>query len=177
MKDLKMRHSNLRRSGLILLVVLSMLTLFSLLAISYVIFSGQSRSASFGIARRDFHGMRGGEVIDIAMKQIVVEEDLGDRARRTGIDFCLQRVDIGVEIRALRMLLRLGRHDHVDIGVAILDARDEFGGGLVAVRMRDIGRADAGRRVAAQRDDVADADLVILRDDVVHLAARRIHAG
>ncbi len=55
--------------GLILLVVLSMLTLFSLLAISYVIFSGQSRSANFGIARRDFHGMRPGEVIDVAMKQ------------------------------------------------------------------------------------------------------------
>ncbi|MEZ6076523.1 MAG: hypothetical protein R3C56_12945 [Pirellulaceae bacterium] len=30
--------------GLILLIVLSMLTLFSLLAISYVVFSGQSRS-------------------------------------------------------------------------------------------------------------------------------------
>ena len=66
-----MRHSNLRPRGLILLVVLSMLTLFSLLAISYVIFSGQMRSANFGIARRDFHGMKGGEVVDEAMKQIL----------------------------------------------------------------------------------------------------------
>ncbi|MEZ6151533.1 MAG: hypothetical protein R3C09_15565 [Pirellulaceae bacterium] len=66
-----MRHYNTRPRGLILLIVLSMLTLFSLLAISYVIFSGQSRSANFGIARRDFHGMRGGEVIDEAMKQIL----------------------------------------------------------------------------------------------------------
>ncbi len=66
-----MRHSNLRQRGLILLIVLSMLTLFSLLAISYVVFSGQSRSANFGIARRDFHGMKGAEVIDEAMKQIL----------------------------------------------------------------------------------------------------------
>ena len=66
-----MRHSNLRPRGLILLIVLSMLTLFSLLAISYVVFSGQSRSANFGIARRDFHGMKGAEVIDEAMKQIL----------------------------------------------------------------------------------------------------------
>ncbi|MCC7336125.1 MAG: hypothetical protein IT422_13575 [Pirellulaceae bacterium] len=66
-----MRHNNLRRRGLILLIVLSMLTLFSLLAISYVVFSGQSRSANFGMARRDFHGMKGGEVIDEAMKQIL----------------------------------------------------------------------------------------------------------
>lgn len=71
LKDLKMRHYNTRPRGLILLIVLSMLTLFSLLAISYVVFSGQSRSANFGIARRDFHGMRGGEVIDEAMKQIL----------------------------------------------------------------------------------------------------------
>lgn len=66
-----MRHSNVRRQGLILLIVLGMLTLFSLLAISYVVFSGQSRSANFSFARRDFHGMKEAEVIDEAMKQIL----------------------------------------------------------------------------------------------------------
>lgn len=71
LKDLKMRHYNTHRRGLILLIVLSMLTLFSLLAISYVVFSRQSRSANFGIARRDFHGMKGAEVIDEAMKQVL----------------------------------------------------------------------------------------------------------
>ena len=68
---INMRHSNVRRQGLILLIVLGMLTLFSLLAISYVVFSGQSRSANFSLARLDFHGMKEAEVIDEAMKQIL----------------------------------------------------------------------------------------------------------
>ncbi len=64
-----MRTSNRQPRGLILLVVLSMLSLFSMLAISYVIFSGQSRSANFGMARRDYHGMQPSQVLDQAMKQ------------------------------------------------------------------------------------------------------------
>ena len=43
--------------------------------------------------------------------------------------------------------------------------------------MRDVRRADAGGRIAAQRHDVADADLVIARDHVVDIDARRIHAS
>ena len=39
-----------------------------------------------------------------------------------------------------------------------------------------IGGADAGRRIAAQGDDMADADLVIARHDVVDLALRRADA-
>jgi hypothetical protein len=40
-----------------------------------------------------------------------------------------------------------------------------------------IGSADAGGRIAAQRHDVADADLVIARHHVVDLALRRADAG
>ncbi|MCR9295979.1 MAG: hypothetical protein NXI32_24960 [bacterium] len=44
------------RPGLILLVVLGMLALFSLLAVTYVVFSGQSRSASMALARAEIRG-------------------------------------------------------------------------------------------------------------------------
>ena len=43
--------------------------------------------------------------------------------------------------------------------------------------MGPVGRADAVRRIAAQRHDVADADIVIAADDVVDLAVRRADAG
>jgi hypothetical protein len=43
--------------------------------------------------------------------------------------------------------------------------------------MRGVGGADAAGRIAAQRHDVADADLVIAADDIVDLAARRADAG
>ncbi len=79
--------------------------------------------------------------------------------------------------RALRMLFRIGRDRDLDVGIALLDAGDELGRGLVAVGMGLVGGADAGRGIAAQRDDVADADLVIARDDVVDLALRRADAG
>ena len=48
---------------------------------------------------------------------------------------------------------------------------------LVAVGMRGVGGADAARRIAAQRHDVADADLMIAVDDLVDLAARGADAG
>ena len=62
-------NPNHRRSGLILLVVLSMLALFGMLSITFVVFSSQSRNASSGMARRDYRGMQPGQVLDEAMRQ------------------------------------------------------------------------------------------------------------
>ena len=75
------------------------------------------------------------------------------------------------------MLLRIGRNRDFDIGIALLDAGDQVGRALVAVGMGVIGGADAGGGIAAQRHDVADADLVIARHHVVDLALRRADAG
>ncbi len=43
--------------------------------------------------------------VEIAVVEVVVEEHLGDRAGRAGVDLGLQRVDIGVEVARFRMLL------------------------------------------------------------------------
>ena len=56
-----------KRPGLILLVVLGMLSLFSMLAISYVVFASNSRTASMSIARRDFRGTPAAMLLDDAM--------------------------------------------------------------------------------------------------------------
>ena len=50
-----MRHDS-KRPGLILLVVLGMLALFSMLSVTYVVFANQSRSASVALARKDIRG-------------------------------------------------------------------------------------------------------------------------
>ncbi len=57
-----------KSSGLILLVVLGMLTLFSMLAISYVVFSGQSRSANLAMVRKDFRGTPAPKLLDQAVQ-------------------------------------------------------------------------------------------------------------
>ena len=119
----------------------------------------------------------GADPIEITQIKVVIEEHLGDGAGRPGIDLGLQRVDVGVEIPALGMLLRIGRDRNLEIGITLLDAGDQVGRALIAVGMRLIGRADAGGGIAAQRHDVADADLVIARDHVVDLALRCADAG
>ena len=58
-----------------------------------------------------------------------------------------------------------------------LDAGDEFGRGLVTVGMGGVGGADAAGRIAAQRHDMADANLMIAIDDLVDFAARGADAG
>ncbi len=67
---MKMQDSK-RTDGLILLVVLAMLTLFSLLSITYVVFSSQSRSAAMGRARKDFRGTPPATLLDEAVRQVV----------------------------------------------------------------------------------------------------------
>jgi hypothetical protein len=64
------------------------------------------------------------------------------------------------------MLLRIGRHADFHVGMIALDARNEIGGLMIAIGMRGM-RADAAGGIAAQRDDVADADIVIARDHVI----------
>ena len=67
-----MRNQNRKsRGGLILLVVLSMLTLFSLLSITYVVFSSQARSSSMGMARKDFRGTPPTTLLDGAVRQVL----------------------------------------------------------------------------------------------------------
>ncbi|GIW98770.1 MAG: hypothetical protein KatS3mg111_4272 [Pirellulaceae bacterium] len=57
-----------RREGLILLVVLGMLSLFSLLAVTYVVVSSQSRAANTAMVRRDFRGTPPAKLLDSALR-------------------------------------------------------------------------------------------------------------
>ncbi len=66
---MKTRQNN--RRGLILLVVLGMLSLFSLLAVTYVVVSSQSRASSVGLARRDYRGTPPAKLLDAAMRPVL----------------------------------------------------------------------------------------------------------
>ena len=115
--------------------------------------------------------------VEIAIVEIVVEEELGDCAGRAGIDLGFQRIYIRINAGAFRMLLRIGRHADFHVRVITLDARNEIGGLMIAIRMRSVLRADAAGGIAAQRDDVADADIVIARDHIVNVGLRCGHTG
>src|ERR1700731_3068012 len=117
------------------------------------------------------------DTVEIAKVEVVVEDNLRNGAGGTGIDLGREDIDVGVEGAAFRMLLGIGGDGNLDVGITLLDAGDEFGRGLVAIRMRGVGGADAAGRIAAQRDDVADAGLVIAADDIVDLAARGADTG
>lgn len=60
-----------KRRGLILLVVLGMLSLFSLLAVTYVVFSSQARIASLAMAKRDYKITTPERLLDFSIKQVV----------------------------------------------------------------------------------------------------------
>ena len=113
----------------------------------------------------------GADAVEVAKVEIVIEEELRDRAGRAGVDLGLEHVDIGIEARAFRMLLRIGRHRDFDIAMPALDRGDEIGRAAVALRMRRVGAAETAGGIAAQRHDVADADLVIARHDVIDVGA------
>uniref|UniRef100_A0A0N4ZXP4 EF-hand domain-containing protein n=1 Tax=Parastrongyloides trichosuri TaxID=131310 RepID=A0A0N4ZXP4_PARTI len=107
-----------------------------------------------------------------------VEEELGHGARGAGVDLGLQHLDVVVDGRAFRVLFRIG----ADRDLKPADAGDgggQFGGVGVAVCARRIGAADARRtgRVAAQGDDVIDADGLISFDDFIDLVAAGLDAG
>ena len=109
--------------------------------------------------------------VEIAEVEVVVEEELGDGARRAGVDLGGEHVDVGLDGRAVGMLLGIGRDR--DLGVALpLDAGDQIGGVEVAAGMRRVALADAAERIAAQRHDVAHAGRHVARDHRVDVLAR-----
>jgi hypothetical protein len=59
--------------------------------------------------------------------ELVVEEALGDRPRRAGVDLGLEKIEVGVEVAAVGMLLGIGGDRDLDVGVAALDAGDQVG--------------------------------------------------
>ncbi len=59
------------RVGLVLLVVLSMLTLFSMLAITYLAVASRSRSASVALARSEHRGTPAPRLLDAALSQLL----------------------------------------------------------------------------------------------------------
>src|SRR5207247_9147936 len=117
------------------------------------------------------------DTVEVAEVEIVVEEHLRNGAGSTGIDLGLQHINVGIEVRAFRMLLRVSGDRNLDVAMLPLDAGNKLRRTAIAVRMRGVGGADAAWRIAAQRDDMADADIVIATDDIVDLAARSADAG
>ena len=55
--------------------------------------------------------------------------------------------------------------------MATLDRSDQIGRAFIALRVGRVDATDSAGRIAAQRDDVADADLVIARDDFIDIGA------
>ncbi len=60
-----------KRNALILLVVLGMLSLFSLLAVTYVVFAGQARTASLAMVKRDARGTPPEQMMDQVVRQVI----------------------------------------------------------------------------------------------------------
>jgi hypothetical protein len=114
--------------------------------------------------------------VEITEIKAVFEKELRHRAAGAGIDLGFEHIDVGLHRRAVRMLFRIGRDRHFDIGNP-LDAGDEIGAVAIAAGMRRIAFADTAGRIAAQRHDVAHACLCIGFDDRVDIAARRGDAG
>ena len=118
----------------------------------------------------------GTDLVEIAEIDVVIEEELGDRPGRAGIDLLLQRVDVGIERGRFRMLLRIGRDGDLELADPA-DAFDQVGGLVIALRMRLIGRAEPAGRIAPQRHDMAHACRPIGSDDLVDLGAGGGDAG
>src|SRR6266849_6520042 len=115
--------------------------------------------------------------VEVAKVEVVVEEHLRDGAGRAGIDLGLQKIDVGIEVRAFGVLLGVGGDGNFDVAMLPLDAGNEVCRTAIAIRMRRVGGADAAWRIATKCYDMADADIVIAADDIVDLAARRADAG
>src|SRR6202022_4938188 len=113
----------------------------------------------------------------IAEVEVVVEEHLGDGAGRAGVDLGLEKIDVGIEVAAFRMLLGIGGDGNFDVSMLPLDAGNEIRRTAIAIRMRNVGGADAAGRIAAKCDDMADADIVIAAGDLVDLPPPRPRPG
>ncbi|HBE71667.1 MAG TPA: hypothetical protein DDW52_26285 [Planctomycetaceae bacterium] len=102
-----------KRSGLILLVVLGMLSLFSLLAVSFMVVSSQSRRANAGRASRDFRGTAPEKLLDSAVRPVLRgttdrqsvhfgHDLLGDIYGQRRTDVTLGNADFSQELRVRR---------------------------------------------------------------------------
>jgi hypothetical protein len=131
-------------------------------------------------ARHDRNGdPRGARLVDEAQEGVDVEEELTDAQGRAGVDLGLQHIDVVVQRRALGMLLGIDADQHLERGDAA-QRRRQLGRVLVAVLARHVDAADAAlarRRVAAQRHDVAHADVPVVVDHLVDLGAAGADAG
>ncbi len=114
--------------------------------------------------------------LDEAQIGFAVEEELADRAGGPGVDLALQIVQVVLRAGRLRVAFRIGRHADLEIGDA-LQAFHQIGGIGVAARIGLVGGADARRRIAAQRHDMADAAVPIGPGDGVDLFAGGADAG
>ena len=118
---------------------------------------------------------RAGAVAE-AQEHVGVEKELRDRAAGAGVELGLQIVEVVAGAARRRMGFGIGGDADLEIR-HLLQPGDEIGGVGIAARVRRIARPDAAGRVAAQRDDVADAGLPIVARDRVDLLARRRDAG
>ena len=83
--------------------------------------------------------------------RVIVETELAQRPGGAGVHLLLQQVDVMAMAGRIRMAL--GIEGDADLERRDLaDARDQFGGGLIAIGMGTIGAIHA-RHVAAQGDD------------------------
>ncbi len=92
------------------------------------------------------------------------------RAIRARVYLALEHVEIEFRARRFGMLLGIRRHGDFEVADG-LEAGDEIRGVREAVRARLI-LDGARRRIATQRDDVADALVPVLARDIQHLASR-----
>ena len=58
----------------------------------------------------------GAHPVEIAEVFVILEEELGDRTRRAGIDLGREHVEIGFDGRTVRMLFRIGGDRDLDVG-------------------------------------------------------------
>src|SRR5690606_22752635 len=94
--------------------------------------------------------------LDIALVNVIVEEELGYGARGTIVDLALQHLNVRREVRALGVLL--GIRGNCDVEIALAGKRcHKIGTIRVAVRMRTVSLADAIGRIPAQRHEALHA--------------------
>ena len=103
----------------------------------------------------------------------VVEAELRDDAVGAGIDLGLEVVEVGGKRRAFGMLLGIAGDGDLEVR-DLLEAGDEIGRVGVAAGMRLVRAAGAAGGIAAQRHDVADADVPVVARDLVDLRLRRL---
>lgn len=70
--DMRITSASQQRRGIVLLVVLGMLTLFSMLAVSYLVFSARHKSAAEAMNRAETSAIDSGSLLDQAMNTALV---------------------------------------------------------------------------------------------------------